>query len=59
MVADSEGFVTSIAFDGAGAIFYSASEGEVFRLDGDESVLVAKLPTASIGNAVLLGIAFR
>ena len=58
-IADTEGFVTSIAFDGEGRIFYSASEGEVFRLDGDKSILVAKLPTASIGNAVLLGIAFR
>ena len=57
-VADTEGFVTSIALRD-GAVFYSITEGRVFRIDGSESTRVATVPTAAIGNAVLLGIAFR
>ncbi|MGH9456570.1 MAG: PQQ-dependent sugar dehydrogenase, partial [Thermoanaerobaculia bacterium] len=58
-VAGSEGFVTSIAFDRHGNLYYSVTEGGIFRLEGERSIRIATLPTASTGNAVLLGIAFR
>jgi aldose sugar dehydrogenase len=58
-VADAAGFITSIAFDGAGRVFYSVTDGEIYRLDEEASTLIATVPTASIGNAVLLGIAIH
>lgn len=58
-VATTSGFVTSIAFDAAGRIHYSVTEGSVYRIDEEGGTLIATVPTASIGNAVLLGIAFR
>jgi glucose/arabinose dehydrogenase len=58
-VAAARGFVTSIAFDPEGVAFYSVTDGGIYRLEGSESILVTTVPTASVGNAVLLGIAFR
>ncbi|MEO8217954.1 MAG: PQQ-dependent sugar dehydrogenase, partial [Acidobacteriota bacterium] len=57
-VAAAKGFLTSIAFDDQDRLFYSSRSGEVFRLDGTTSTRVALVPTANIGNAALLGIAF-
>ncbi len=58
-VAAASGFVTSIAFDPEGRLFYSVTEGGIYRVDPSGTTLVATVPTAVIGNAVLLGIAFR
>ncbi|HEU5162549.1 MAG TPA: PQQ-dependent sugar dehydrogenase [Thermoanaerobaculia bacterium] len=58
-VAPALGFVTSIAFDANGTLLYSVTDGGIYRLDADGSSLIVKVPTASIGNAVLLGIARR
>ncbi|HVR43688.1 MAG TPA: PQQ-dependent sugar dehydrogenase [Thermoanaerobaculia bacterium] len=58
-IAPAEGFVTSLAFDPAGRLHYSVTEGGIFRLDPSGSHRITTLPTASTGNAVLLGIAFR
>lgn len=58
-IADASGFLTSLAFDSNGRLFYSVTSGEIYRvaLDGS-SELIATVPTAVEGNAVLLGIAF-
>jgi glucose/arabinose dehydrogenase len=58
-VAATEGFLTSIAFAPDGALHYSVTTGEIYRLEGERSVRVAKVNTAATGNAVQLGIAFR
>lgn len=58
-MAGTKGFLTSIAFDSAGRLHYSVTAGKVFRIDDAESVEVARVDTASEGNAALLGIAFR
>lgn len=58
-VAPAKGFVTSLAFDAQDRLHYSVTTGEIYRLDGSASTRLAKVETASTGNAVLLGIAFR
>ena len=58
-VAATEGFLTSIAFAPDGTLHYSVTTGEIYRLEGQRSVKVAKVNTAATGNAVQLGIAFR
>lgn len=58
-VATASGFVTSIAFDASGRLHYSVTEGDLYRVDGSGETRIAKVPTAAIGNAVFLGIAFR
>jgi len=58
-IAPAEGFVTSLALDHENRLHYSIRTGEIFRLDGTESVPVAAVETASVGNEALLGIAFR
>lgn len=57
--AQTKGFVTSLAFAPSGALYYSVRDGEIYRVDGAESTLVAKVNTASFGNEALLGITFR
>lgn len=58
-IASTKGYLTSMALDSTGRIFYSVTTGQVYRLDGGQSTEVALVPTASSGNAVLTGIAFR
>jgi glucose/arabinose dehydrogenase len=58
-IADARGFVTSIAFDAEGTLFYSVTDGGIYRVDEGESTRIAEVPTATIGNAVLLGIAIH
>ncbi|HUF17453.1 MAG TPA: PQQ-dependent sugar dehydrogenase [Thermoanaerobaculia bacterium] len=58
-LADTAGFVSSLAFAPAGTLYYSTTAGGVFRLDGTTSTLAAEIPSADDGNAALLGIAFR
>lgn len=58
-IAPASGFVTSLAFDEHNRLHYSVRTGEIFRLDGAQSVQVAAVQTASVGNEALLGIAFR
>lgn len=58
-IATAAGFVTSLAFDSRNQLHYSIRTGEIFRLDGTQSVQVAAVDTASVGNEALLGIAFR
>lgn len=58
-IAATEGFVTSLAFDSRNRLWYSTTDGGVYRLDGVGSVLLTRVETANEGNAALLGIAFR
>jgi glucose/arabinose dehydrogenase len=56
-IADTSGFLSSIAFDRNGTLFYSVLDGSIYRLSGATSVKVATVPTAVGGNEGLLGIA--
>lgn len=62
LVANTSGFLTSIALDASGAMFYSTREGGIFRLHSGQSVSVANVDTVNDGNpysnAGLLGIVF-
>ncbi len=57
-IASAKGFVTSVVVDSSDTIFYSTTVGGVYRLDGSDSVELAKVPTAASGNEALLGMAF-
>jgi len=52
-VADARGFVSSIAIDSRGTIYYTTTSGGIFRGD----VQVAGVATEAVGNAGLLGMA--
>lgn len=58
-LASAEGFVTSLALDSQNKLHYSIRTGEIFRLDSPQSVQIAAVETASVGNEALLGVAFR
>lgn len=49
----TEGFVTSIASDSHGTIFYTTTSGSIFRFGSDEPI--ARVDTVAIGNSGLLG----
>lgn len=57
VIAEAAGFVTSVIEGPNGKLIYSVTSGEVYRLEGTESVLVAKVETANEGNAAMLGVA--
>lgn len=54
-IATTAGFVSSVAVDSRGTIYYTTTGGAIYRVDGTTSVKVATLPTASNGDAGLLG----
>lgn len=58
-IAATEGFVTSLAFDSRNRLWYSTTDGGIYRLEATHSVLLTRVETANEGNAALLGIAFR
>lgn len=58
-VAATAGFITSLAIDSRNRLWYSTTDGGIYRLEGTESVLLTRVETANEGNAALLGIAFR
>lgn len=58
-VADTVGYLTSLAFDSQDRLWYSTSDGGIYRLDDDGSQEIARVETANEGNAALLGIAIR
>lgn len=56
----ADGFISSLALrPGDETIYYSTTSGEIYRFDGPASTKIATVPTANVGNAALLGIAFR
>jgi len=52
------GFVTSLATDSRGTIYYSIKSGDVVRA-GPPDTIVAHLPTLADGNSGLIGLALR
>ncbi|MHB0972512.1 MAG: PQQ-dependent sugar dehydrogenase [Thermoanaerobaculia bacterium] len=56
-IAETNGFLTSLVIDSQNRIVYSATDGGIFRLEGNTSRRLATVPTAAEGNAALLGIA--
>lgn len=49
------GFVSSLAADSQGTIYFSTTNGWMYRVDGSQATPVATLPTRGIGNGGLLG----
>jgi glucose/arabinose dehydrogenase len=54
-LARAEGFVSSIATDSKGTIYFTTTDGWIQRVDGTQSIRVAALPTRAGGNGGLLG----
>jgi glucose/arabinose dehydrogenase len=51
------GFVSSVAVDSKGNLYFTTTDGWIHRLAGNASVRVTALPTKAGGNAGLLGMA--
>lgn len=58
-VATAIGFISSIVIDSHGTIYYTTTSGNIVRLDGVQSTVVAQVTTNAIGNSGLLGMALR
>ena len=58
-LAMTTGFVTSVVSDSRGRLYYTTTAGDIVRLDGAESTVVAHVQTEAIGNSGLLGMALR
>ena len=56
-LATAGGFVSSVATDSKGTIYFTTTNGWIHRVDGNGSTKVAALPTRSGGNGGLLGMA--
>jgi len=52
------GFVTALAVDSQGTLYYSAKSGDIVRV-GVPDTVVARLPTVGEGNSGLIGLALR
>jgi hypothetical protein len=52
------GFVTSLAVDSRGTLYYSIKSGDILRF-GSPDIVVAHLPTVGDGNSGLIGLALR
>lgn len=55
-VADGK-YATAVAVDSRGTLFYTTTDGGLFRVDGELSTLVAQVATVAEGNTGLLGMA--
>ena len=53
------GFASSVAVDSRGTVYYTTTEGDLFRIDGGVSRRVAHVNTDAIGDSGLLGMALR
>ena len=56
-LADTSGFVTSVAADSRGTLYYTVTKGTIYRISGTESIAVASVATQARGNSGLLGMA--
>ncbi|MGZ8867446.1 MAG: PQQ-dependent sugar dehydrogenase [Thermoanaerobaculia bacterium] len=56
-LGDTEGFPSSLAIDSRGNIYYTTTEGSMYRFFGSGSLEVATVPTDAGGNSGLLGMA--
>jgi len=59
LVGATAGFASSVVVDSQGRILYTTTKGDIFRLDGGQSVRLAHVVTDKIGNSGLLGMALR
>jgi len=59
LVGATAGFSSSVVVDSQGRILYTTTKGDIFRLDGGQSVRLAHVVTDKIGNSGLLGMALR
>lgn len=57
MLGAANGFVSSIATDSTGRIYYTTTAGDLIRFDGGANTRVAHVQTVGISNAGLLGMA--
>jgi glucose/arabinose dehydrogenase len=57
LLAPTAGFCSSLAADSAGTVYYTTTKGNLYRLEGSASVLVAHVTTNATGNSGLLGMA--
>jgi glucose/arabinose dehydrogenase len=53
------GFASSIAIDSTGTIYYTTTNGGLYRFDSGISTLVAHVTTEAVGDSGLLGMALR
>jgi glucose/arabinose dehydrogenase len=56
-VGTARGFVTSLVADSRGTLYYTTTNGTIFRVAGGESTVVATVTTEASGNSGLLGMA--
>jgi glucose/arabinose dehydrogenase len=59
LVQGSAGFITALAVDSQGTIYYSTKNGDVIRAASAVAVVVAHVPTVGEGNSGLIGLALR
>jgi hypothetical protein len=64
VVQGSAGFITSLAADSRGTIYYSIKSGDILRIGAPEiasgkATVVAHVPTEANGNCGLIGLALR
>jgi len=57
LLGSTAGFASSVAVDSRGTVYYTTTAGSLFRLDGGNSILVARVLTEAIGDSGLLGMA--
>lgn len=60
LVGSTAGFLSSVAVDSRGTIYYTTTKGDLFRLDdGGQSMRVGHVDTIAVGDSGLLGMALR
>jgi Glucose / Sorbosone dehydrogenase/Dockerin type I domain len=59
VLSHSAGFISSVVTDSTGRIYYTTTAGGVYRVEGSASIQVAQLPTHSLGDSGLLGMAMH
>src|SRR5438094_5718429 len=60
LVGTAAGFASSVAVDSRGVIYYTTTQGNLFRLGDDgQSLRLVHVNTEFIGNSGLLGMALR
>jgi Glucose / Sorbosone dehydrogenase/Dockerin type I domain len=59
VVSQSAGFISCLVTDSVGRIYYTTTAGGIYRVEGSTSIQVAQLPTRSLGDSGLLGMALR
>ncbi|PYQ51895.1 MAG: hypothetical protein DMF59_06370 [Acidobacteria bacterium] len=58
-VGTTAGFASAIAIDSHGTIYYTTTNGNLFRFLNGQSTLVSHVNTLAIGDSGLLGVALR